>query len=440
MSLFGSLFTGVSGLNSQSRQMATISDNLANVNTDGYKRAENHFANLVIRAQGAQTYTAGGVRDVARYNIDRQGLLEATASGTDAAIDGAGFFVVNEQATGAGTPLYTRSGSFEPDEDGNLFNVGGFYLMGWRVDPDGEILDRNNLEVVNTRIINGISTPTTEVGVAVNLDAGETATAAAGYAAGDLADGTETAAFSVPVQIYDSLGVAHDVTVAFVKDSAGPNSWFYEVFADPAEVEAASHADGLLASGSATFNGNGTLNAVTLTAAVAPAGTGDFQIDWLDAGGADNSEISLDLGSANLTDGLSQLDDAYDIGLLSQNGTGVGLQTGTAIDKDGYVVSTFTNGDTMPLYRIALADFPAVSQLEPRSGNVFLQTRESGAPTMRIPGVGRAGTVLPSSLENSNVDIAEEFTRMIVTQRAYSANARVISTTDEMLDELIRTA
>lgn len=439
MTLFGSLFTGVTGLAAQSRSMSIISDNVANVNTTAYKLAEAQFTSMVAREAGAKTYRPGGVTAQAFYSIGSQGLIQSSGSATDVAIVGQGFFVVNEATDGSGQQLYARAGDFSTDELGNLRMPSGFYLQGWRLDINGEIEDVNQLETVNVQIVNGVALATTEVEIGANLDADQAAYAGA-YTAGDmaayLAGGTGVEPhFTRAVQVFDSLGRAHNLTFAFLKDAAA-NVWNVEVAADASEVETGTHPDGLIASGTVTFAGDGTLAANDLVPLV--AGTNGASIDWLALDGADPSDVVIDLGEIGTTDGLAQFASPTSIAFVSQNGAEVGTLNAVSIDEDGFVLGSFTNGEQRRLYRLALATFPNPAGLDPRTGNVYAPSESSGEYVLRAPGEGGAGRLTPSALESSNVDLADEFTKMIITQRAYSANARVISTTDEMLDELIR--
>ena len=186
MSLFGSLFSGVSGLTAQSQAMGMISDNVANVNTVSYKGAAPKFSTLVTRSAAVSTYSPGGARANTLYRIDQQGLLQGSNSPTDVAIDGAGFFVVNSRPDATGDQLYTRAGSFEQDFLGNLRNNAGFYLQGWALDASEQVININQLSTVNVRMINGVAAATTNVELGANLDAGQTPFAGA-YAAGDMA-------------------------------------------------------------------------------------------------------------------------------------------------------------------------------------------------------------------------------------------------------------
>ncbi len=444
MSLFGSLFSGVSGLAAQSRSMSAISDNVANVNTTAYKGEIAQFASLVTGMPGAAIEGTGGVQAFTGRTIASQGLIQSSASPTDAAIAGAGFFVVNASADATGEQLYTRAGSFSPDALGNLRTASGYYLQGWLLDASGNPVDPNSIETVNVRNVNGIAVATTEVRVGANLDADQAPPAAA-YATGDLATYAQSGGasgmqpqFSRQIQVFDSLGRSHDLTLAFVRDPAA-NTWNAELYGDPGELEQPPYgSNGLIASGTIAFNGDGSLASASLTPVVAGTGAGEIGVQWAASGGATASSIALGLGTAGGTDGLSQFASASDVAYVTQNGAEVGQLGGVSIDDQGYVVGSFTNGAQRRLYRLPIAVFANPGGLDARSGNVFGQTEMSGAFNLKVPGSGGAGTVTPSALEAANVDLADEFTKMIVTQRAYSANAKVITTADDMLNELIQ--
>lgn len=445
MSLFGSLFSGVSGLTSQSRSMGMISDNVSNVNTTAYKGAEAQFSSLVTRQAASQTYSPGGVRSFTNYTIGTQGLIESSASPTDVAIAGSGFFVVNATPDSLGEQLYTRAGSFSPDFLGNLRSTSGSYLQGWALDADENIIDINTTETVNIRVINGLAAATTNVEIGANLNADEPAFTGA-YAAGNMAQHEVSGGaagvqpdFTRAARVFDTLGRAHNITMAFLKDNVA-NQWSVEIYANAAEVEVAQHPNGLLASGTITFDGAGALASSTITPNY-PVGAiaGDpIGVDWLDLGGAIDSSISFDFGNIGSTNGLTQFSSPTNVAFVTQNGAEVGELNGVSIDEAGFVIASFTNGEERRLYQLPIATFANPSALDPRSGNLYAQTDASGEFNLQNAGQGGAGNLTPSALEAANVDLADEFTKMIVTQRAYSASARVITTTDEMLSELIQ--
>lgn len=441
MSLYGALFAGVSGLNAQTQSMAMISDNIANLNTIGYKRVTARFATLVTNSGSLATHSPAGVRSTPFYTINQQGQISTTNSDTDVAISGNGFMVVNTETDGSGAARYTRAGSFTPDSLGNLRNSSGYYLQGWALDANGNLpaasADLSSLTTVNIGQFSGTASATSTVGIGTNLDAGQTIFGGA-YAVNDMAAGTVTPHFFRNFVVFDSLGASHELTVAYLK--TGINTWAVEVYAAvPAEVTAGATA---LASGNIVFNGDATLdadNAGTTIGAVDPITSAletPTSITWTN--GASASTIDIDWGTNDLADGVSQFFSNYNVSFLNQNGASVGLLNGVSIDEDGFVVASFTNGQTRSAYKLPISTFADPTSLRTEEGNAYSETNRSGNFNLREAGLGGAGNFVPSALESSNVDIAREFTELIITQRAYSANTRVITTADEMLDELIR--
>ncbi|MDH3661237.1 MAG: flagellar hook-basal body complex protein, partial [Alphaproteobacteria bacterium] len=222
MSLFGSLFSGVSGLTAQSQSMGMISDNISNVSTTAYKGAVADFSSLVTSSANVTTFSPGGVKSNTNYEISKQGLIEPSTSPTDVAIVGEGFFVVSDLSDGTGDQLYTRAGSFKTDFLGNLRNSSGYYLQGWALDNNDDIIDVNEVTTVNVRLINGTATATSRVEIGANLDATQVPYAGA-YVAGNMAEfeATDGASgvqpdFSRILQVFDSIGRPHSVFVAFL--------------------------------------------------------------------------------------------------------------------------------------------------------------------------------------------------------------------------------
>lgn len=417
MSIYGAMFSGVSGLSAQSRALGMISDNISNVNTVGYKSTKAHFATLVTQSINQNVYTPGGVRAMPTQQVDKQGLLQSSASGTDIAVSGNGFFVVNESATpGLGNDfMFTRAGSFNRDAEGNLKNTAGYYLQGWPLDNNGQPVGNtsvlSSLETVNIGNLSGTARATTEASLSANLPS----TAAVGDT------------HEMGVQIYDSLGNAHDLALTFTKTA--DNTWDYAI-SDPVLASTATTSGNITggAAGSIVFDGNGVPTTIT-----AP----NIDITWT-TGGATNSSIALDLGTAAGLDGITQFAGEFEPGPTDQNGVSFGQYTGVVINEDGVVTALFDNGETKDIYKIPVAQFSNPNGLAGRDGNAYLQTSASGDVSLTAANTGGAGKIASGALEASNVDLAEEFTDMIVTQRAYSASAKVITTADEMLDELIR--
>lgn len=416
MSIYGAMFAGVSGLAAQSNALGMISDNIANVNTIGYKGTSARFSTLVTMAATQTTHTPGGVMSSPYSYVSRQGLLQGSASGTDLAVAGQGFFVVNESATpGFGDDFYfTRAGSFNPDQNGNLVNAAGYYLQGYNLRngaPPPSSSTFTGLETVNISNLSGSAAATTGIGLGVNLPS----TAAVG-------DG-----FSVTAQVFDSLGNSHDMEITFTKTAT--NSWSWAA-SDPTLDGGATSSGTAVGSGDIVFDTDGT--PLTFSPAAPSITLSGFTT------GAGNATIALDLGTVGSTDGMTQFAGDFTISNIDQDGVRFGNYTGITISEQGIVTALFDNGQRQDIYQLPLGMFRNPNGLEAKSGNVYLETDRSGNFQLNLAGNGGAGDIAPAALESSTVDLAEEFTKMIITQRAYSANTKVITTADEMLDELIR--
>lgn len=460
MSLYGALLSGVSGLRAQSQSLGTISDNISNVNTIAYKRSIAQFSTLVTGASSTSTYFPGGVRAAPRALIDQQGVLQTSTRPTDVAILGNGFFVVKSADNATGEQLYTRSGSFAEDNQGRLVNSSGYFLQGWALDQQGNIIDVNTTQTVSVSTLNGVAVDTTTMEVGANLDSRipNTAITAANWltdpattagddsAAEQIASGALTPHFSREIAAFDALGTKHNLTLSFHKLSTS-NQWGFVVHAQtPADIAAGTALGngGMLAFGTMTFNGDGSLGNVDFRTAGsigADLATQTMPIQW--ANGAANSSVVLDFGTegpigTGRTDGLTQFASDNSIAFVNQDGAEVGLRTGVSIDAEGFVIASFSNGATQKIYKLPVATFANPARLEARNGNAYAQTDASGEFNLREANTGGAGRIEPGALEGSNVDLSEEFTAMIVTQRAYSASAKTITTADEMLDELLR--
>ncbi|MDX1974768.1 MAG: flagellar hook-basal body complex protein [Rickettsiales bacterium] len=282
------------------------------------------------------------------------------------------------------------------------------------------------------------------LGIVDSLEGGSpvagTDTEAASYDPSDntknMASGSITAQFSRPIQIYDALGTTHNLTIGFIK--TGVNTWAAEVYIQPADEVTTSGNDGQIAFGTMTFNGDGTL------ASIDSALTQALNITWNPStNGADPSSITVDWGTAGpvgtgQSDGLGQFASDYRVGFVNQNGAPVGQLTGVSISDDGTITASFSNGETQALYKIPLAQFSDVNELQQSSAGVFSQTQSSGTVNLAQAGAGGAGGIVANSLEASNVDLADQLTDMIVAQRSYQAASKVITIADQLLDDLNR--
>ena len=651
MSLYGSLFSGVSALNAQSQAMGMISDNIANVNTIGYKRTEAAFSSLVTAQTRSTAYASGAVRASTLQRIDQQGVLQQSQSATDIALSGNGFFVVkNSINDGLQESFYTRAGQFSEDTQGYLVNASGKYLMGWPVDQNGNIPtangDLNSLVPVDVAFLGGITRPTTNAELSINLNASEVP-----YVYPLASTPTQAANFTRSFRVYDTLGQGQDVTLDFyhttsptataagntnvkgitnlmnqfssilssatytstvdiaggaalssvapgltngdtfnikmngetatitlntagtladlvnsinaaftgtpasivgdrlvlnantkieigfggsqpateanlnalglgfvtqnrdartftlqvgggavqtvsikegesaadlvakinalpdinaqfdangriviAADAAGQNLVLGGVGGGGDQISVAGLADlGLVAStytppaapqlmtnleqaanpqnwwrvdmkapdgtvlksGMINFNGDGSINADNQ-----PASIELTNVEW--GNGSSPQNISVDISH------LNQYSSNYNVVYIEQNGAELGLRTGITVDSEGFVIARFSNGESTKLYKLPIATFANANGLTSKNGNVYQASNESGEYNLREAGTGSAGTVESSTLEASNVDLADEFSKMIITQRAYSAGTKVITTADQMLEELLR--
>ncbi len=428
MSLYGAMFSGVSGLNAQSQSLGMISDNISNVNTIGYKAAHASFSTLVTQQSG-NSYAPGGVRSAPIYDISRQGLLQASANNTDMAISGNGFFVLTEQdtPTAADTRFYSRAGQFAADSQGYLKSPAGFYLQGWRTDLTGTPITPNTslltgLESIRVNSVSGCASPTTGVDLGLNLPA----------------SATTGATQSTNVTVFDSLGVSNTITLTWTKQALA-NNWVVTAAAPNAgSVEETSVGSGFAYSVTVIFNGDGTPASFTPSSTGVPQATPPLLALGTWTSGANDSLINMNMGTANVADGITQFSSTYTVSFINQDGTQFGNFFGVKVDDDGIVTALFDNGETQKIYKIPIATFPNPNGLDSRTGTAFTQSERSGDFFLRQAGEANAGTIAPSALEASTSDLAEEFTSLIITQRAYAASTKIIQTADEMLDELIR--
>ncbi|MBL9098399.1 MAG: flagellar hook protein FlgE [Alphaproteobacteria bacterium] len=428
MSLYGALYTGVAGLAANSRAMATTSTNIANVNTVGYKSTKTEFSTLLASTAAVGNYATGGVKAVPLPEITQQGDLAQTTSATDLAISGQGFFVVTNTPIAGPTVsevLYTRAGAFQKDADGYLRNAGGYYLQGWALDANGNVpTNANDMTLINLGQVTGTALPTTTAALRANLQSTSTVTGA--YAAGDMFAGTVSPQFETSIEFYDSQGSARPLRMAFVKTAA--NTWQYEMIYDgnAADISVANP----IATGTMTFNTDGTI--------ATPAPPLSITVPFSAASGLSAQTIDVNFGTPGAADGFTQFDTTSTLYSSDVNGTLYGGLSGVRVDEQGYVIALFNNGVERQLYKLPIVTFLNADGLGPLNGNAYRATVESGGPSFKHADTGGAGSVSNLALEQSTVDMAKEFSNMIVIQRAYSAASKIITTADEMLDELTR--
>lgn len=423
MSLFGSMTTAIAGLGAQSRALGHVSDNLANSQTVGFKRVDTNFQDLVTQS-GPTLHAPGSVIARPDFTNTVQGAVEQSENPLGLAIGGQGFFSVAQQrGFNNGLPVFddrqffTRSGDFRQDRFGYLVNGANHYLQGWPVDVGGQV-DRTTLEPIriSQQVFNPIAT--SEVELAANIPALDAPATPA------LAQ-----SFSTQVQVYDSLGARRALTLTFSQTPGTPGpprSWQMSITPNPV---------GGPVSIPIVFSPNGTIQEFNgVTGAANTPVTLPFNMDF----GLGNQAIALQLGRFGVAEGLTQFA-ATDFSLrnLQQNGVPPGSYAGIAIRENGDVAVNYDNGQSRVIYRVPLVAFSDPDKLQRLDGAAFMRTIESGeAQVNDVMGNG-LGKLVVGALERSNVDIASEFTKLIVAQRAYTANTRVVTTSDEMLQETI---
>jgi flagellar hook protein FlgE len=476
MSINSALLAGVSGLTANSAALAAISQNIANVNTVGYKRTAAEFSTVVNSQSAGTGYSAGGVLASQRNYVSQPGQLQRTSSSTDLGIAGQGFFVVTEKAEdldAGDARLFTRAGAFRVDSFGYLKNTAGLYLQGWPVDADGIIQtdpsDLNRLKSINVGSVGGTAEATTRAQLNANLKSSQAVSPDfATYNATtnpmsiyDAETGTGFKPdFRITVPVSDSKGGQRTIAYSFLK-TANPNEWLAEVHVVPAtdiDNGTTTPETGILRSGRVLFTQDGRLDvdgmiaaetatpgsmlfadpsAATISlnssdSAVAPSLTAP---KWATGLGIDDQDVTFDLTAS--AGGLTQYDSDSIVQAVVTNGTAFGNLSNIEIDDEGYVTAIFDNGVTRRIAQVALATFTSPDSLTSANGNAFRVSQGSGTYNLKAPGTGGAGLIGASQLEASTVDLSAEFTGLITTQRAYSASSKIITTADEMLAELI---
>jgi flagellar hook protein FlgE len=406
--MIGSLYSGISGLKANTSAMAVIGDNIANVDTNGFKASRVSFANIFSSTLSQTSLQIG--RGVTLNGVNPQweaGSLENTTSATDLSINGSGLFVVNDSSTGIS--YYTRAGKFEWDNVGNLVTPDGFIVQGYSIDPATGTVG----PIGDIALPNGTSAPnpTQNISFGLNLDS----------------DAIVGDTFTSSITTYDSLGSEAILDVVFTRTAAGWD-WAVNVSHDNPAATSAS-------SGSIVFDANGNLDPAASTPANAnptivlanidPAATPQT-ITWnyLDAAGASDGSIT---GYSSESSKTAQSQDGYPSGSLQS----------VSVDEDGYFTGIYSNGSMLPFAQLSLADFASYSGLAKMGSNLYSESLASGQALIGAPNAAGMGSIAPSTLEMSNVDLGTEFVEMITTQRAFQANSKVITTSDEILAELL---
>lgn len=405
------MFAGVSGLRNHQVRMDVIANNIANVNTVGFKGSrvtfEEAFSQLL---QGpSQPRTGGGSfgtnamsvglgMNLASVDVNfSQGSLQNTGINTDLAIQGNSWFVVGDGVQN----YFTRAGNFQIDGIGRFVSANNGFVVQGRTATNG-VLGQTITDIQIPLRSRADAQPTTNVDIVGNLDAGAVV-------------GTVKQTLIV---VYDSLGDAHDLLIDFTK-TANPNEWTFAI----------TTSDGTPVSGD-----TGTMTFDTLGAIIAPPNT---TLVWTPTNFATSETVNIQFGSVGGTDGLSQFASPSTAVISQQDGFPMGELERIFVDETGTITGSFTNGINLTLAQVALADFANSRGLLQAGDNMFSSSANSGPPVLGFVGLGSQSSITAGALEMSNVDLASEFTDMIVTQRGFQSNARVISTSDEMLQELV---
>lgn len=418
MSLIGSLFSGVSGLRSNSQAMNVIGDNISNTNTVGFKSSRSVFGDLfsTILNNGSTTTQIGqGTRFLGALQDFSQGSMENSTNALDMAIEGQGFFVVNN---GQGN-FYTRAGQFRINDDGLVQDINGNILQGFRVTGG---TPGSSLENIDLAGVQAAPNQTTEFTLGANLDAGA-------------ANGTT---FNSPITVVNSVGEQVAMNIEFTKVDpptlAGTvtTQWDYAITLPGGGTFNSGDT------GSLGFDANGTL--VDTGAGSVTDLTLDLDFSGATPPASSSQVINWDLADASGTASNGKMTSfavASNNNSVVQDGFTTGVLTGLNVERDGTINGLFSNGQSEALFQVGLADFLAPTGLTRSGQNLFAESGLSGQPVVSNPQTGGFGSVLGSTLELSNVDLAQEFVTMIKTQQAFQASARIISTTDDLLTETV---
>jgi flagellar hook protein FlgE len=413
MGISGMLRTSSSGMEAQSNRLSTVADNIANVTTTGYKRAYTEFSSF-IPTQATGEYQSGSVTTHMRHAITEQGSFKYTVSKTDLSVRGAGMFLVSDTDDQV---FLTRAGSFVPDGDGNLINAAGFRLMGYSLENGQTGIVANGtagLDIINTNDLALQAVPSNAGVFNVNLQADEAAVV------GDTpATNTAASAFTNKTSLVAFANLGREVTLDFYTTKTADNTWELTVF-DAAESTAGGfpYAAGPLFTTTLTFDPTtGGLDGASPTSITVPVPDGD--------------NIVFDIAQ------MSQLATEYTVVAANVNGTGPSAVDSVTIDEDGIMYALYENGTRVPTFQIPLATVPSVDNLEPRPGDVFLPDIDSGDILIGFPGVGGFGVIQESSLEQSTVDLADELTTMIESERNFQVNSKVFQTASDLLEVIV---
>ena len=436
MSLFNAIYTAISGLNAQSSAFGNISEDVANSQTTGFKRIDTTFVDYLTTSTPIQN-EPGAVVARPDYINNVQGAIRQTDNPLGLAVAGQGFFAVSLATSQVNNvpafnpqQNYTRDGDFRMNATGYLVNSAGQYLNGWSVNPATNVVNQNALVPIQVNQSTYNPVATSNVTLAANLPA----TPAAGTA-------TAASPLSSQISVYDALGTAHTVTLNWTQNAA--NDWSVQVNVPDSttgttDAGAAGVQFGLL-SGNPVPEGTigqvatSTTDPGTVTTAGFTAGQPaslKFTTDF----GSGSQTIQLNLGNYGGTTGVTQYaGTAYSLLGLTQDGVPPGSFSGVTTQANGEVIVNYNNGQSRTIARVPLVTFNDPNALQGQNGQAFTATQGSGTPRAEAAGTNGAGNLVTGSVEGSNVDIATEFSHLIVAQQAYASNAKVVTTANQML-------
>lgn len=428
MTISSSLNAGVAGLAANANRLATISDNIANSSTYGYRRVETDFHSMVI-SSGTSKYSAGGVRATTQRIVDQSGALVPTSNPMDIAVRGRGFVPVTDiRSVGTGSDSYpmrmATTGSFRLDDEGYLRTSTGIVLMGWPVNMDGSVppFPRDSaasLVPVQVEQNKFVGEPTTEMTLGMNLPATDTMYGASG-------DPRE-----LSTEYFDNLGISQRLgmtmtpTLPATAGDPATNEWTLEL----------TDTDGTVVGEYTLTFTDATVGGGTLASITEISGSGLDTTTGVATINVARGPIEVSLGAPGSGDGFTQLSDIFAPTRIIKNGNSVGSMTGVEFDERGFVVANFDNGMSRSLFQIPILDVGNPNALIAADNQTYAPSADSGAFFMWDAGDGPTGELVSGALESSSTDVAGELTSLIQTQRAYSSNAKVIQTVDEMLQE-----
>lgn len=427
MSISGMMRTSASGMNAQSVRLGTVSDNIANASTHGYKRAFTEFSTVVLET-GKNSYAPGSVDTLVRYGISQQGGFDRTTSSTDLAVGGQGFLLVSD---GSDATYLTRAGSFIKDEEGYLVNAAGYKLLGYPI-VNGSAAAASNgttgLTEVNISAMSLEATPSTAGTHHANFPLGATAVA------GDTPlDNTATSTFTAKSSMVAVDNVGRGVTLDVYYTKTGANTWEVSVF-DASQANSPTAPFPYGAAGSAPLvtttlkfdPATGKLHAGAAGPPVIPASPTSFAIPV-----PNGQTVTVDVSKS------SELAEDFQVLAPTMNGNKPSAVTGQEFDKDGTLYAVYGNGARVAVFRVPLATVPSPDNLTPIAGNAYAVSAESGNLQLGFPGSSSFGELRSSQLEKSTVDTATELTTMIESQFAFTANSKVFQTGGELMEVLV---